>query len=499
MSARRTTLESLAVFVVCACAFYAILDRTGPGIFDIDSLFHYQVASLMLRHGPWVDISWLPFTVLGEHGTDHQWFFHALIAPLTLLGHDARAVNIAGAVIGAAMPAAILPFLRRAGVPWAPAVAVVMMFAADILPGRYIVLRAQDIAVVFMVALVFAVTWRRVAAIAVIAFLFTQSYHAAVIMGLVLAATLGAQAVVERKPQWNAIFAVAGGVVVGLVASPWFPQNVRYLVFHTVFKATDAVPDLVGSEWLPIPPHVLLESCLVAHVLLVSGLAVWGWRRVRARVPMATDTLAALALTAAHLFMTVFAWRFVEYYAPFAVIAAALLWRDAGAALPGVRRLRGGFAVALAAGLAWGAFHGVRALELAPRVPIDAYADMIRYVEAHDPKPMVFNTRWSDFQLFVFWTGRARYVAGLDGHYLRFGDPIRFRLWYEIARGDADARDDNGRRVAAAFGARWAIVPRDQSQIAESFARDPADRLVMDTRDGWLFELPATGSGSHTR
>jgi hypothetical protein len=492
---QRTALECGAVFALCAVGFYAILAMTGPDPFDIDALFHYRIASLILTQGPWVDISWLPFTVLGDHGTDHQWLFHALLAPLTLMGDSVRAVNAAAAIAGAAMAAVMVPFLRRAHVPWAPLVAVVMMFAADVLPGRYICLRAQDIAVVFMVAMLFAIAWRRTAWVGAVAFLFTQSYHGAVIMGLLLGATLGAQLLLERKAQWSAITATAVGVLAGLLASPWFPHNVGYLVFHTVFKTTDAVPDLVGSEWLPIPPRVLLTSALVAHVSLACGLAAWGsrWRAGR-RPVLGTDALAALALTALFLAMAAFAWRFLEYYAPFAVLTAALLWRDAASLAPPPWRARTLMPLLLVAGLAWGVVMGVRTLALAPRTPFDAYADMVAYIEAHDEHPMVFNTRWPDFQSLVFWTHRARYVAGLDGHYLLFGDPARFRVWYDIARGSANGRDDNMRRVAGTFGAHWALVARVQPAIAQSFSRDPAARLVLSTRDGWLFEL-APGAG----
>ncbi|HZZ92775.1 MAG TPA: hypothetical protein VFE23_09435 [Usitatibacter sp.] len=496
MSGRqRTVLECAAVFALCAGGFYAILAVTGPDPFDIDALFHYKVASLILRQGPWVDISWLPFTVLGEHGTDHQWLFHALLAPLTLMGDSLRALNAAAAIAGAAMAAVIVAFLRGARVPWPALFAVLMMFAADILPGRYICLRAQDIAVVFMVAMLFAIAWRRTAWVGVVAFLFTQSYHGAVIMGLLLAATLGAQWLLERRPQWSAITATAVGVLLGLVASPWFPRNVGYLVFHTVFKTTDAVPDLVGSEWLPIPPDRLLTSALVAHVSLAAALVAWGvrWRGGGRPVP-GTDTLAALALTALFLVMAAFAWRFLEYYAPFAVLTAALLWRDGASRAAPRGRGRALVPALLVAGLAWGIVQGVRTLSAAPRTPFDAYADMVAYIEAHDARPMVFNTRWPDFQSLVSWTHRARYVAGLDGHYLLFGDPVRFRVWYDIARGSANGRDDNMRRVAATFGAQWAVVARVQPAIAQSFARDPAARLVLSTRDGWLFQL-APGAG----
>jgi hypothetical protein len=444
-----------------------------------------------------VDIDWLPFTVLGERGTDHQWLFHLLIAPLTLLGHDAAAVNAACAIAGAATAAAIVPILRRAGVPWAGLVAVTMMFAADILPARFIALRAQNIALVLILAMMFAIAWRRTAWVGVIAFLFTQSYHGAVIMGLLIACVLGAQAVRERRPQWSAITAVAIGVGAGLLLSPWFPRNAGYLVFHTVFKAGSTAPELVGTEWLPSTPRLLLMTCVAANGLLASGFAAWAWRRRRASaVPWGVDTMAAVAMTGIFLGMSIYAWRFIEYYAPFAVLSGALLWRDARAEPSGAGGVRPAFAYAmptlLAAALAWGAHQGWNALEHTKRTPITAFRDMVAYAEAHDERPMIFNGRWPDFQSMVFWTNRARYVAGLDGHYLAFGDPARFAVWYSISRAGGPEAGNNAQRVARAFGARWVIVARAQTRVAQSFAEDPAARLVLADRDGWLFEVIAT-------
>jgi len=342
-----------------------------------------------------------------------------------------------------------------------------------------------------MVAALFAMTAGRHVLLGLIAFLFTESYHGAMILALLGAATLAAQWVATRRADLRIVVAVAVGVFAGLILSPWFPDDIGYLIFHTVFKTGSHDPFLVGTEWLKPPLSLLIGGTLVAHALLAGGLFAYGSARARgARGLPGADTLAFGGVTVVFLAMNAMSWRFVEYYAPFAVLAAALMWRDTNAASRAAGRTRLAASVALAVALAWGGVHGVLAIARAqPRTPFTAYAEMVRYIEAHDPHPMVFNTRWPDFQSLVFWTTSARYVAGLDGHYLLFGDAQRFRVWYQVARGEADDRDDNMRRVAATFGARWAIVAAAQPDIAASFARDRAARLVLKDRDGWLFEL----------
>jgi hypothetical protein len=481
------------LFIGSTAAFLAMLHQR-EALFDIDALYHFKVARLVLEQGPWVDIAWLPFTVLGEHGPDHHWLFHVLVAPLTRIGDDYSALAFACAVTGAIVPAALYGLLDRARAPWALLFALVAVLSSDLLPARFLALRAQNLAVVFTAAAVFALAARRTWWCALVAFLFTQAYHGAVILGLATAVSLVANGVVERKLDLRPAFGILVGVFLGLLASPWFPRNVDYLVFHTLFKVAAGYPGLVGTEWYPVPLSRLLTESWPAHAVLASGLAALAVARPpRWRTAAGADTLAFLALTAAFLVMYHLAWRFAEYYAPFAVMTAALLWRDA------LRHREAGavamrvLAAALAGIALWGAVEGARRIRDGSIYAFDGYATFMRHVDARDERPIVFNTRWSDFQRLFYWSGRSRFVAGLDGHYLLYGDPKRFELWYAISTGATLDRTDNARRIREAFGAGWVVVPRNQAPIANAFARDSEATLEMESAEGWLFRIKPPG------
>lgn len=484
---------ALGLFAACACAFYAMLTQRPGMILDVDGLFHFKMARLIREHGPWVDISQLPFTVLGSKGPDHEWLFHLLLAPLTWLGSDLNALLLASAIAGAALAVFLYLLLQRAGAPCAALFALAAMFSGALLPARFITLRAQDIAVALMAASLFALARRSTTWIAVIAFLFTEAYHAAVILGVLLACTLAAQWIVERKVHTASITAIVLGVFAGLLASPWFPDNVRYLLFHTLFKTTDANAALSGIEWAPMPFARIAVESWPAHLILSSGLAALAVaaRRAGTRI-LGVDTLACCALTIVFLAMYRFAWRFAEYYGPFAVISGALLWRDALPHLQWQLRLRGALAAGLAVLVACGAFIGAQLVDRSLTRPFDLFRDMMSYVDAHDEKPMVLNSLWSDFQPMYYWSERARFVAGLDGRYLLYGDPERFRVWNEISSGVAASRTDNARRIRQTFGAQWVVLPRGHEAMAAALARDPGARLALETRDGWLYRLESS-------
>ena len=496
--ARAGTRDAAAAFLVwafCTAVVFWALQARGPLLADVDSLYHYQVASLIRESPPWVDITWLPFTVLGARGPDHHWLFHLLVAPLTALGHDARSLDLASAIVAGAVPAALTPMLRRAAVPFAALLALLALFASDALPFRFAGLRAQALALVFMVATLFAMARRRHIAIAVIAFLFTESYHGAVILGLFAVVSLAAQWICERRFDLRIVTAAALGVFAGLLLSPWFPRNISYLVFHTVFKTGSSDPFLVGTEWLRPPISLLVGGSIVAHAVLASAMAVAALLRARGvAVRPRSDTVAAWVVTAIFLAMNATAWRFVEYYAPFAIVSAGLLLRDAFAAAPAAGTLRRASAAGLVACLAWSVPHGAHVLAIAPGERFDAFADFMRYVDANDPAPMVFNTRWSDFQHMVFWSRRARYAAGLDGNYLRYGDPRRFALWHAFATGERLGRHDNAAAIRDAFGAGWIVVSSTQPELADNLAQDDGAELAMARPgSGWLFRIRGAG------
>lgn len=496
---RWIALEAAILFAACTWIFFWSLAAL-PGPIEGDTLFHYRMSQLILERGPWVSIDSLPYTVLGAHGTDQNWLFHLLTAPLTLLGESARDIHLATAIWAGAMVAALLVILRRNRVPYAPLVCLLMVTASQLLPYRYLVLRGQDFAVPIMVAMLFAMLSRRTLWCGIGAFLFMQGYHAAVILGLFCAVAAAVQWREDGRPHWRTLLAVFYGVMLGLLLSPWFPDNVRYLLFHTIFKvakAEDVSFGLLGSEWsLPPWEQVLVESW-PANLLFFGALAVGAVLALRGRMKVSRETIAFSIVTLVFLGMYKWSgWRFAEYYIPFAVLSAALAWRDARVASARPSVTRDMPALAAAALAAWTLFQGVFYLTglRIIAVPVTTYRPQMEYVVAHDRAPMVFNSRWWDYVTLFFQAPNAKYVAGLDGHFLKFGDAARFNLWYAILRGELLDDPALASKIHDGFSARWAVVSVADRRLALALVKSPDARLRVETFEGWLFEVKAANA-----
>src|SRR5262245_44117222 len=88
---RRALLEAGLVFIAAL-----LLSRwqaaRWDGFLDFDGHFHLRVAQWIAHFGLWTDLPWLPLTVLGERGPDHQWLFHLSLVPYTWLGDQDTAL-----------------------------------------------------------------------------------------------------------------------------------------------------------------------------------------------------------------------------------------------------------------------------------------------------------------------------------------------------------------------------------------------------------------------
>ncbi|MGQ0655403.1 MAG: hypothetical protein ACT4P4_24605 [Betaproteobacteria bacterium] len=478
---RRALIEAAAVFAV-VLAFMRWKIGAWAGFADFDGHYHLKVAQWIAHQGFWADIPWLPFTVLGERGPDHHWLWHLMLVPFTAIGDPGEALVWAAAVNGAAPAAVIAYVLRILGVPAAPLFALLAIGAGAAMPYRLMMLRAQNIALVYMALALWAAGRGRWVWLGAIAFLFLESYHAAVILGPLALLACAAHSHAQRRFVLTPLIAVGAGLTLALALSPWFPRNVEYLMFHTLFKTRaptheGQLSSLIGTEWYPASWREILLECWPAHAVLLAAAALLAWRRARP----APETTIAAGMALLSLGLYAYAVRFAEYYIPFAVIAAGLALRDSGLRF-GIRSLAA-CVVALVPAMSVGAAGATPAMVM--------QGDYLQRIgaalrESARSGEMVFNSSWSDFMALVWWADNVRYVNGLDGHYLAYRDPARFALWLSVSAGRTD---DPAGIIEAAFGARHVVVARQHGGLAHQLLNSDRALLRVDSPEGWLFEL----------
>ena len=485
----RAIAEAAVVFLVTLVFFrWTILQWNG--FLDFDGHYHHMIAQWMVaQRAFWLDIPWLPFTVLGERGPDQHWLWHLLLVPFGYFSDQDQGLIWAAACNGAATAAILAFVMRMLGIPAAPVFAVLAITTAAVMPYRLMMLRAQNIAIIFMVLSVWAIARRRYGTLGLLAFLFMQSYHGAIVLVPIAAIGCVLGSVAERRLVLTPLIAVAAGELLALLLNPWYPANFEYLFFHVLFKESGTtsgayLSSLVGTEWYPPGWRKVLLSAWPAHLTLAAALAALAWRmRGSKDVRPGPDTLLAVGVAALSLMLYLGSSRFAEYYVPFACLAAGLAVRDAWTP---VRRERLRAAVLGAWALVAASF-GLSSAIRVPVMPADYLASIgTRLAGISRPGEVIFNSGWADFPALLWRADRLRYVNGLDGHYLAYRDPARFAVWISLGAGTVE---DPAYAIDAVFGARFAVVSHRHRGLAGQLRASARAMLLLESRDGWLFEI----------
>jgi len=404
-----------------------------PGLGDSDPYRHLAYARalweshLRLRGHPA-----LPYTLLGHSGVDFWWGFHLLLGPFTLLG-TVWGARLAGACIAFVTAASLCLLIRRLGGPlrWTWGVAPVLLSFA--FAYRDQLARPAHLTVVLLLVQLAAgvgalpATWAFLAG-AVHGWLHLSAPASVVFAGIGWA---GAVAASRRVPALASLRPVAGallGVLVGVTVRP------GGLVYHRVALAEirgdfGGLPH-GGWELLPAPWDLVLED--VAPVLLLLLASAWlGRRRERFGTPATrAAALLAVAITGA---MCLRAFRFVDYFVPFAVVAAALAWPRI---LPGSARAhRTGAAAATVLALLSVGLHLRTGWELGGSLfdPPRTYDELAAEVRSRVPPGTLLFTL-DPYVASVLYASLPdyRYPVAYDAAMFYLQDPARFWAWHHL-------------------------------------------------------------------
>jgi hypothetical protein len=277
----------------------------------------------------------------------------------------------------------------------------------------------------------------------------------------------------ERGPDGRRSFrvflATAGGAVLGLLVSPYVPNNLRLLWVQNVrvlgfaWRPTDDLG--LGGELLSATAADLLRHDAGALLALAaSAYLLARWRRASA------EALTLLVVASGFLALTLLSQRMIEFLAPFSVLLAAVVVRDRLRAGPLVHLRPALLAAAAGTALlfAWNARAAWRAMAAED---VADYARVSAWMRTHVPAgETLFHTSWSDFPQLFFHNPQLRYLVGLDPTFFYATDPARWRLWDGLYRGEVD---DAYGAVRRTFRARWVFVSADDPGLRRAADRDP--------------------------
>ncbi|MCK6539061.1 MAG: hypothetical protein L6Q26_03295, partial [Anaerolineales bacterium] len=462
MQTRRQFLQrSLGLFLLFLLGMVFIQFVT-PDMPDNDGFYHIKLAWLMRTEGLKPDFPWLPLSILNQQEYyDHHFLYHVALIPFTYFEDLRVGAKWSAALFSSLAFLAVWYLFHRQRVPYAWLWSLALLGISDAFLYRMSVTRAQSLS---LAALALAFAWlleRKYKRLAALSFVYVWLYDAFPLAIAFAALYLIAVAVVERHLEYKPLLFIGGGILLGMIVNPYFPDNVIFSWHHMLPKLTDATSVRVGNEWFPYDTKQILENSFPSLAAFVGGIFALGLTDRK------MDVRTAFALLVSLLFglMLFQARRFVEYFPPFALVFAAFAWapffidfRFASAVStdsPLKRILTSAPALLLSAAVALSIARSVpRAREAVDNSkPYNLYAGASHWLEENTPAgSRIFQTDWDDFPRLFYYNTRNTYLIGLDPTYMQLYDPDLYDLWTLITQGEVD---QPSRIIAETFGSQY--------------------------------------------
>lgn len=498
MQKRPTLITPLGLFLLFVLGM-ALVQFATPDMPDNDGFYHIKMAWIMRTEGLKPDFPWLPLSILNQREFyDHHFLFHAALIPFTF--GDLRIGAKWAAVIFSSLAFLAIWFLfHRQRVPYAWLWALALLGISDAFLYRMSITRAQSLSLAF---LAIGLAWLfegKNKHLAVLSFLYVWFYDAFPLMLAIAVLHLIAVALIERRLEYKPLLYVAGGILLGMLINPYFPENIIFSYRHMLPKLAGATSISVGNEWFPYNTKQILKNSLPSLAAFASGIFALGLS------PRKMDVRTASALLISLLFglMLFQARRFVEYFPPFALIFAAFAWSPLlldvqPVPVSSADSPRQRFGLAVRNNLSAILLSLVVAVSIARSVPparealqgskpYDFYAGASAWLRDNTSAgERVFQTDWDDFPRLFFYNTHNTYLIGLDPTYMQLYDPALYDLWVSITDGNVE---NPSQWIASRFHSRYVHTDLKHKEFLAAAGKDSGLKEVYRDDQAVIFEV----------
>jgi len=486
----RLLLGASALFALFV-ALFAVIQYGSPALVGTDGYYHARMGWLLREQGLKPAFIWMPNTILGETTYyDHHLLYHLYLAlfggaePATDGGYSLTQSAKAASIILPSLAFLVIWWLLRSqGVRWAAIWALGLFALSEAFLYRMSMPRAQAASLMVLAFGLYLLFQERYWLLLPLGSAYVWLYNGFPLLLIVAIVYVLATWLTERRFVWQALLFPAAGIALGLVANPYFPENINFIANHLLPKIGESSVRL-GNEWYPYETWTLVENSGFALTALVLGVMAWGWRKERMnRVALTTFILVAL-----FAFMVFRSRRFIEYFPAFILIFAAIAitplvekWQEQQG------RWRKLVPLVLFLPLALATFITVSQAKqaVARSKPADQYAEAAIWL--HDNSPpgsLVFQTDWDDFTRLFFYNLNNIYTIGLDPTYLELYNAERYGQWKSITRGEVE---QPGELIRGDFKAGYVFSDLKHEEFLEVASNDPFLEEVYRDEYGVIF------------
>jgi len=488
---------------------------------DWDGYYHIKWSALLwdsFRQGHWLPtFEWLPLTVLNPADyADHHFLFHLLQIPFLWFFEPVTAAKVAAVVFSTLAIFSVYWLLFRYGVKHLLIWFAAILVCSNAFYYRMNMAKAPPLTIIISVLGIHLLFQRKYVWLAPLMFAFVWTYS---LFPLLLFAAIIWTIIIgwnERRIESRPVAYTLGGMILGNIINPYFPNNLLLFAEHFTekFKIGSDFVVAVGGEWYPYTGMELLMIFPVALLAMLIGYILFVPRRSTLPEKAAFFLMFTSILLAAQFRSK----RFAEYFPPFAILFAAFSWNsfmttktvelpeefkreiDPYLDAPKPNETQAWWNAAKQASVwvlgislaifwlysligihRWGFDEAGMIDNIASNEPADKYRRAMEWATGLDESgadnipqgALIFNCTWDDFPKLFFYDTKHTYVYGLDPNYLYSENPDLYKTLKDITEGKVD---DPAPIIRDKFGSHYIFAD----------AKENTDMIAKALESGWV-------------
>lgn len=473
------------------------------GLPDPDSFYHARILTIMADQGIVYQFPWLQQTSLALHFTDHHLLYHLISLPWLRWFDPITALKITQVWLVAALTVVLLATVRHLLQRWhvSYVIALAVLFTVAPFLVRLSLLKASALALLLFFIGLSLLFQKRYGWAGLVTWVYVYA-HGGFVLAVVAAGIIWIGDTIVRSLLYKRIalgdprpiFATSGGVLMGLVFNPYFPDNlgfywqqliqIGFVNYHSVIQ--------VGAEWYPFDKGEFVGLVSIVLIGVIAAIVVCVQQRKRYAGDYRAISLALLSLVLC--IATLRSRRFIEYFVPVAwlwcsYIVLPQLW-DGGwrKKLQWLKREFGkGYYPFVGYMLFAILFNCGRAVWITYRTLHQDATSITMFQGASDwlrtntqEGEVVFHTSWDDWPILFYHNPHNYYLVGLDPTFMYLYNKTQYQLWRDIS--DGKIKTDVAQTIQRSFQASYVFIDTANTPatlFSAYLARDPQAKRVF--------------------
>ncbi len=456
---------------------------------DPDGFFHVQIAIFLSQGKVLTQLPWMQFTTLTQHFTDQHFLYHVALVPFVKLGDPLLGGKVATIVFMTGFFLTYHSLARKLAGHLAPVLTFLLLFSASF-TFRLGLVKANSLSLIVLLCIIMAVLNHRWWLVAILQALYVWLYGgwilgvAIISIYWVLTLFTGGWRQLfswTHNPGWRLLISAFGGTVIGLVFNPYWPYNL-YFYWQQIFQIgviNYAGRVNVGAEWLSLTFRDVVLFHLYSLTLVVI-IFIFSWRQ-RKRWNITTWWMIILATL--FFIATIKSRRYIEFSAPFLLLAAGSIWHRSWPKFSW-RELWRRYAVPVNNSIILPLYiwtFGILFLPLLLGVAIkDSYqvhnwlansgfpmrgleVESLWLAQNSQPGDIVFHSDWDLWPMLFYYNQKNYYLVGLDPTFMYNYSPALYDTWTSITIAETSENIDI--LIAESFKAQYVLVTNDAKEF----------------------------------